>query len=234
MNLNGQNSEIVETYNLCINDQNISHYNDFKITFKTPELNNWGKVSSSNLGEHMIAKFNLEVFDYSLFDLFNRYKEFIPANQQEFYETNFLFKQGKIEPEIAFDFFKYLYEYSKMGFVGDKYYYTIYNLSNVYNSGSTVRILINNKNFKFSTIHSTYKNEIEHLNQYEKTDESVSNGKTEWINIEKNEIIIGDTEKLLIQKIYYREKIDELFINLFKMFELAKTLDIKIERNAEW
>ncbi len=229
-NMFAQAKEIVDTYNFYVEDTNLGHINNFKLQFKELEDSHWNKIGES----HIIAKFELAVFDYTLFDLIKKYKEYIPSEEQEYYEQNFLYKEDGISPKVLFNFLKYMYQYSKSNFINDDYYYFIYNVTNTYNRGSPVRIQIDNKIFKFDVGHTTHKNVTEHLDQYELTDESVRNGETKWVDIVEGELIEGDTQVIYIKKHYYKDKFDELFINLFKLCELSSELDLLIQRNVSW
>jgi len=228
-NMFAQGKEIVDTDNFYIKDTNLGHINNFKQQFEELKGNSWHSVE-----DHNMVRLRLAIFDYTLLDLIKKYKEYIPLEEQEYFEQNFLYKEGDISPRVLFKFLKYMYKYSKSNFFNDEYYYYIYNLTFAYNNGSPVRIQIDNKTYKFDVGHTTHKNVTEHLDQYELTDESVRNGETKWIDIVEGELIEGDTQVIYIKKHYYKDKFDELFINLFKLCELSSSLDLLIQRNVSW
>ena len=118
--------------------------------------------------------------------------------------------------------------------MGSIHYYDILNLTNEYNSHSPVRIKINGKTIKFSTIHSTHKGKVNNKDKVEIVDES---GKVEVINWEEiynDKIYKGDSESIIIKKITYKELLDKAFIRYTQLCELAIELNLKINRNADW
>lgn len=229
-----KNKEVIRTENLCIYDLNLDHYDDFKNTFNTVETTHWAKVSSRGRGECMIAKFNLFIFDYYIFEYFAHYKDFIPFKDQDFYERKFLFKKDKLNPQVTADFLMLLYDYISPNFADGNYFYDIFNLTNEYNKHSPVRIKVNGKRMKYSTGHSTYKDDRTNKDKIEVSNESTAEEKKEWLDITDGMEIKGDEQTIFIKKIYYKELLYDLFNNLFKMCALAKSLDLKVERNADW
>lgn len=85
-NMFAQAKEIVDTDNFYVKDTNLSHINNFKSQFKELEGNDWYEFE-----EFIMASFRLAIFDYTLFDLIKKYKEYIPPEEQEYFEQNLLY-----------------------------------------------------------------------------------------------------------------------------------------------
>ncbi len=224
--------EIIKSENLFIYDLNLNHYDKFKDKFKTPETQIWAKVSSSDLGEHMIAMFPLQIFDYSISDYFSSYKSFVPIEKQDFYLKKFLTLEKDIDPAVVKSFFELLYPYlvdlyERKGY----YYYSLLNLTNEHNNHSPIRIKINGVQTKFSTIHTTYTDEVENKDKIEIDSD---NDGVKWEDIYDGKKFKGDTETIVVKKVKYTELVEKKFKNIYKMFDLAIDLNLKVNRNASW
>ena len=238
---------IINTYNYYTWNPNLSDIETYEKLNPESKWNNWAQVTNGMTQEKAIinaARF--EIFDYSIFEYFDRYKEFVPNERMDLMEKEVLLKNDDLNPTHVSEFLIYLEKFLESEFPNQEYYYAIYDKQDQNLNLNPARVSINGVVHNVSTIHTTYSKEefITNIEEHIRYKDCVQIRKEEgtnrddwlvsWQAINNDTELKTDNKTLVFKKVLFGDILSRRFIELQKLCEIATKLNLKIKRNTDW
>ena len=238
---------IVNTYNYYTWNPNLSDINVYEEINSESKGDNWAKVRNGMTQEQaIISAARFEVFDYNLFDYFEKYREYVPLERQEIIKKEVPQNWEDLDPKLVLEFILHLEQYLNLNFPKDDYYYAIFDkvLQDV--NLNPARVFIDEFIHNISTIHTTYTKEefIENLEEHRKYKDAVQirkeNGSSRseweisWKPISNNSELVTDKKTLIFKRTTHKAIAEQRLEQLKKLCKIAIQLNLKIKRNTDW